>query len=228
MNRLFLFLSLLFVNFALSQSNIDNSINSNKTNLNFKYNSYTFYTTANLKRIQNLNLSADSLNLIRKSILKNIPTPNSLVCDYAGILNSVQIDSLEQLLFYYDDKYNLQIAVVTILPFMYNDIEKFGTNLFNKWGIGNKETKNGILFLYDFENKKIRITNGFGIEKIYSDKETLAIIDKIIKPLFRESKFFKGIYDASNQMATEVISKKDFIRNSISKLFLIPQSSQIH
>ena len=91
---------------------------------------------------------------------------------------------------------------------MYENLESFSTNLFNKWGIGNKETNKGILFIYDFQNKKIRIENGIGVEKIYSNNETSAIIDKIIKPQFREAKYFEGIYSAANQIATEVLSKE--------------------
>ena len=93
---------------------------------------------------------------------------------------------------------------------MYENFESFSTNVFNRWGIGNKETNYGILFIYDFIGRKIRIENGHGIEKIYTDKETGAIIDKAIKPRFREAKYFEGIYYAAKQMAEEVLSKETF------------------
>ena len=92
------------------------------------------------------------------------------------------------------------------------NINRFSTNLFNRWGIGNKETRYGILFVYDFISGKVRIENGYGIEKIYTDKETGAIIDKAIKPRFREAKYFEGIYYAVNLMAEEVVSKETFIK----------------
>ena len=181
-----------------------------KSGLNFKFNSPAFYTPSNLEGIQNLNLTGDTLKYIRESILIKIPTPKSLVSDYFGILNQSQIDSLELLLVNYDDYFGIQIAVVTIYPFMYDNIESFSTNLYNRWGIGNKETNYGILFVCDFIGKRIRIANGYGIEKIYTDKETRAIIDNVIKPRFREAKYFEGIYYAANQIATEVLSKETF------------------
>jgi uncharacterized protein len=122
------------------------------------------------------------------------------------------MDSLELLLVNYDNQFGIQIAVVTIYPFMYENIESFSTNLLNKWGVGNKETNYGILFIYDFIGRKIRIENGYGIEKIYTDKETVAIIDKEIKPRFREAKYFEGIYYAANQMAEEILAKESFIK----------------
>jgi hypothetical protein len=182
----------------------------NINGLNFKFNSQAFYTPSNLEGIQNLNLTGDTLKFIRSSILTKIPSPKSLVNDYFGILNQSQIDSLELLLVKYDNQFGIQIAVVTLYPFMYENIESFSTNLFNRWGIGNKETNYGILFVYDFIGRKIRIENGKGIEKIYTDKETGAIIDKAIRPRFREAKYFEGIYSAANQIATEVLSKETF------------------
>jgi uncharacterized membrane protein YgcG len=184
----------------------------NINGLNFKFNSPAFYAPSNLEAIQNLNLTGDTLNFIRSSILTKIPSPKSLVNDYFGILNQSEIDSLELLLVKYDDQFGIQIAVVTVYPFMYENIDSFSTNLFNKWGIGHKKTNNGILFVYDFIDKKIKIENGYGIEKIYTDEETRSIIDKVIKPRFREAKYFEGIYYAANQMAEEVLSKEKFIK----------------
>ena len=214
MKQIFIF-SLVIILFgcggSISKSETDSKIVlTSKNGLNFKFNSPAFYTPSNLEGIQNLNLIGDTLKYIRESILTKIPTPKSLVSDYFGILNQSQIDSLELLLVNYDNQFGIQIAVVTLYPFMYENIESFSTNLFNRWGIGNKETNYGILFIYDFIGRKIRIENGKGIEKIYTDKETGAIIDKAIKPRFREAKYFEGIYYAANQMAEEVLSKETF------------------
>jgi uncharacterized membrane protein YgcG len=214
MKQVFIF-SLVIILFgcggSISKSETDSKIVlTSKNGLNFKFNSPAFYTPSNLEGIQNLNLTGDTLKYIRESILTKIPTPKSLVSDYFGILNQSQIDSLELLLVNYDNQFGIQIAVVTLYPFMYENIESFSTNLFNRWGIGNKETNYGILFIYDFIGRKIRIENGKGIEKIYTDKKTGAIIDKAIKPRFREAKYFEGIYYAANQMAEEVLSKETF------------------
>jgi uncharacterized protein len=214
MKQIFIF-SLVIILFgcggSISKSETDSKIVlTSKSGLNFKFNSPAFYTPSNLEGIQNLNLTGDTLKYIRESILTKIPTPKSLVSDYVGILNQSQMDSLELLLVNYDNQFAIQIAVVTIYPFMYENIESFSTNLFNKWGVGNKETNYGILFIYDFIGRKIRIENGYGIEKIYTDKETVAIIDKEIKPRFREAKYFEGIYYAANQIAEEILAKESF------------------
>jgi hypothetical protein len=199
--------------YPISKSQIDSKIVlTNINGSNFQFNSSVFYTPSNLEGIQNLNLKGDTLKYIRESILTKIPTPKSLVNDYFGILNQSQKDSLELLLVNYDNQFGIQIAVVTLYPFMYENIESFSTNLFNRWGIGNRETNYGILFVYDFIDRKIRIENGYGIQKIYTDKETETIIDKAIKPRFSETKYFEGIYYAANQMAEDVLSKETFIK----------------
>jgi len=180
--------------------------------INYNTKDPSFYTSSNLISIENLNLSSDSLLILRQSIINDIPIPTSLAIDYIGLLNKSQIDSLEFLLNYYDQEYGLQIAVVTVLPFMYENLEIFSTNLFNKWGIGNKKTHYGIMFLIDIGGAKIRIENGRGVEKIYTNNETLAIIEKMIRPRFRETKYFEGIFYAANQMAGEITAKPNFIK----------------
>ena len=192
--------------------NTDTAAVSINNQINFNTKDPSFYTSSNLISIENLNLSSDSLLLLRQSIINDIPIPTSLAIDYIGLLNKSQIDSLEFLLNYYDQEYGLQIAVVTVLPFMYENLESFSMNLFNKWGIGNKKTNYGIMFLIDIGGAKIRIENGRSVEKIYTNNETLAIIEKIIRPRFRETKYFEGIFYAANQMAGEILAKPNFIK----------------
>ena len=191
-------------------NNTDTAAVSINNQINFNYNDSSFYTIINLEAIQNLNLSSDSLKNISESILKNI-LPRGLVNDYYGILSQSQSDSLQNLLEFYDYEFGLQIAVVTLYPFMYNNLENFSSSLFNRWGIGNKETNYGILFVYDFIGGKIKILNGLGIEKIYSDKETQYIIDKN-KFLLEDRNTFNFMYNSANQIATEVINKSKFIK----------------
>ena len=191
-------------------NNTDTAAVSIKNQINFNYNDSSFYTIINLEAIQNLNLPSDSLKNISESILKNI-LPRGLVNDYYGILSQSQSDSLQKLLEFYDYEFGLQIAVITLYPFMYNDLQNFSTSLFNRWGIGNKETNYGILFVYDIVGGKIKILNGLGVEKIYTVKETQNIIDKN-KTLIEDGNTFDYMYKSANQIATEVINKSKFIK----------------
>ena len=191
-------------------NNTDTAAVSINNQINFNYNDSLFYTIINLEAIQNLNLPSDSLKNISESILKNI-LPRGLVNDYYGILSQSQSDSLQKLLEFYDYEFGLQIAVITLYPFMYNDLQNFSTSLFNRWGIGNKETNYGILFVYDIVGGKIKILNGLGVEKIYTVKETQNIIDKN-KTLIEDGNTFDYMYKSANQIATEVINKSKFIK----------------
>ena len=191
-------------------NNTDTAAVSINNQINFNYNDSSFYTIINLEAIQNLNLPSDSLKNISESILKNI-LPRGLVNDYYGILSQSQSDSLQKLLEFYDYEFGLQIAVITLYPFMYNDLQNFSTSLFNRWGIGNKDTNYGILFVYDIVGGKIKILNGLGVEKIYTVKETQNIIDKN-KTLIEDGNTFDYMYKSANQIATEVINKSKFIK----------------
>lgn len=63
----------------------------------------------------------------------------------------------------------------------------------NSWGVGKKEEKNGIIIGISSSLKKIRITNGYGIESKLSDTETKKIIDEVMIPAFKQAHFFEGL-----------------------------------
>ena len=58
--------------------------------------------------------------------------------------------------------------------------------------VGKKVENNGILIGIRKSLRKIRISNGNGIEKKITDGETKKIIDSIIIPEFKKGKYFDG------------------------------------
>jgi len=62
----------------------------------------------------------------------------------------------------------------------------------NHWGVGQKGKNNGVVIGIAPQLRKIRIENGYGIQKILSDEETKQIIDSLIIPEFRKADYFEG------------------------------------
>jgi uncharacterized protein len=56
-----------------------------------------------------------------------------------------------------------------------------------------KNKNNGIVIGLSKGHRTIRISNGYGIEPILSDKETKKIIDEIIIPEFKNERYYEGI-----------------------------------
>lgn len=86
-----------------------------------------------------------------------------------------------------------QVVVVTMKDLQGLSIEEYGYQLGRHWGIGQKEKDNGILLLVAPKERKVRIEVGYGLEGVFTDALTHAIIQQRILPAFKEGAMEKGI-----------------------------------
>jgi uncharacterized protein len=102
-----------------------------------------------------------------------------------------------------EDKTTAQISVVTISSLEGNDIEGYANELFRKWGLGDKEQENGVLFLIAQKEQRFRIEVGYGLEGRINDAKAGDILRRIA-PYFQEGNFNKGIAVAFNSLVREI------------------------
>ncbi len=88
-----------------------------------------------------------------------------------------------------EDKTTAQISVVTISSLEGNDIEGYANELFRKWGLGDKEQENGVLFLIAQKEQRFRIEVGYGLEGRINDAKAGDILRRIA-PYFQEAYSF--------------------------------------
>lgn len=121
------------------------------------------------------------------------PNPFRYVVDYTRTLSTTEWQTLENALIEYGNKTSSQIAVV-ILPSTGNEeISSYAFNLGNKWGIGRKKERNGILFLVAKNDRKVFIATGYGLEAALPDAITASIIRNDVLPYFRQEQYAQGI-----------------------------------
>jgi uncharacterized protein len=121
------------------------------------------------------------------------PAPARLVVDYTNTLAPDQKEALENKLVSFDDSTSNQIAVVIIETTGDYDISDYAVALGRAWGIGNKETNNGILLLVAKNDRKMWIATGYGLEGALPDATAKDIIESEIKPNFKENDFYRGL-----------------------------------
>ncbi|HVV38911.1 MAG TPA: TPM domain-containing protein [Candidatus Paceibacterota bacterium] len=119
-------------------------------------------------------------------------SPTGYVNDFAHVLSSNTIESLNAELSAFEASTSNQIAVVTV-PNMGGDyIENYAVKLFAEWGIGKKDKDNGVLLLLSIEERKLRIEVGYGLEGALPDSVAQSIINQEMTPLLKA-----GDYDGA-------------------------------
>ncbi|RSK30251.1 TPM domain-containing protein [Hymenobacter metallilatus] len=128
------------------------------------------------------------------------PSPPRLVNDLAGMLQPQQVQQLERKLVAYNDSTSSQIAVVTVPTLGDYDIVGYAQQLYQTWGIGQKNNNNGVLVLIAQQEHKARIHTGYGLEGAIPDALAKRIISNTIVPAFKEEKYYEGLDRATDQL----------------------------
>ncbi len=130
-----------------------------------------------------------------------VPNPPRLVNDFAGMLSEDERAALENRLVAYDDSTSTQIAIVTERTLNGADAGQYAIGLFNKWGIGGQaKADNGVLIYVALDDRKMFIVTGRGVEQYLPDIVCKRIIERKLKPNFRNENYYEGFSEAIDEM----------------------------
>lgn len=141
------------------------------------------------------------------------PESYNFVNDFSNVIDDdveAQINSLSKSL---KEKTGAEISVVTVESLNGEDENTYANNLFRKWGIGDKEKNNGVLFLISTGERRIKIEVGYGLEGILNDGKTGAILDEFVVPYLKKDDYTSGIKNGYLSILSEV-NKEYGIENS--------------
>ncbi len=99
------------------------------------------------------------------SILK----PQGPVSDFAHVLDARARASLIRYCDAVEDATGAQIALVTIDSLHGEPIEDVANLLYREWGVGDKDTNEGVLLLLAIEDRQSRLEVGYGLEPYIPD-----------------------------------------------------------
>ncbi|WP_238807165.1 TPM domain-containing protein [Emticicia aquatica] len=129
------------------------------------------------------------------------PNPPRFVNDLVGgLLNQGEINQLEQKLKAYNDSTSTQVVIVIVKSVQPYDISEYAIKLGRDWGVGQKGKNNGIVLLWAPGDRKIFIATGYGTEGGLTDAYSKRIIEQIIKPNFKQLKYYQGLDEATNSI----------------------------
>lgn len=130
--------------------------------------------------------------------------PDGYVTDFAGILSEHTESELETLLADLESRTTTEIAVATVNSLDGDDVAVYANELFREWGIGQKETDNGLLLLVAPNERRMRIEVGYGLEGVVPDITAGSIIDDIITPAFTAGDYDTGVQEGTQALVAAV------------------------
>ncbi|CAN5266214.1 hypothetical protein BH09BAC1_BH09BAC1_28920 [soil metagenome] len=148
------------------------------------------------------------------AVAQDIPArsnPPRLINDQAGILTEGQRGELERKLVAFNDSNSTQIVVLTQNG-IERELNEYGTEIIEKWGIGQAGLDNGVLLIIDPVKHKTYIATGSGSEGWLPDLLAQRIVDNNLLPAFKAGDYYKGIDEATGiimGLATGEYTEKD-------------------
>lgn len=139
---------------------------------------------------------------------ENIPLSDegAYALDKSGVLSAETEDHIARYNQYLAESCGAQICVVTI-PTMdyvgYDDIENYAYDLFNAWGIGDKDEENGVLLLLVTDDELCWCLQGEGIEDTLSSS---AISDILTENM--QDDFYAGEFDSGTKKTFDALYRR--------------------
>ena len=132
------------------------------------------------------------------------PPLTGRVVDDAHVLSPQTQADLTAKLAALEQKTSRQLVVVTLPSLGGDEIEDYGYKLLRTWGIGQKATNNGALFIIVPSEHKVRIEVGYGLEPILTDALSSVILQRAVLPKFRTGDVQGGIVDGTDALITQL------------------------
>ena len=142
--------------------------------------------------------------------------PSSPVLDMVGVLTPEDINDIAEDAVELDNLKLAQVAVVVVDDLKGMKALDYATALANKWGVGHKETNDGITILVkpktgDTPQGKghAAIAVGTGMEKILTNELCQRIIDEEMIPKFKQNNYGEAIEEALDKIKDILTGDKD-------------------
>ena len=121
------------------------------------------------------------------------PALTGRVVDEAGILSPQAESELTSQLAAHERTTTNQVVVLTLKSLDGYDIADYGYQLGRYWAIGQKDKNNGVVLIVAPTERKVRIEVGYGLEGTLTDALSRDIIERAIRPPFRQGNYEQGI-----------------------------------
>ncbi|MFV0538507.1 MAG: TPM domain-containing protein [Dysgonomonas sp.] len=177
-----------------------------------------------IRAILLLNLLILSYSLFAQGYtIQSVPNPKNDTSDnYVSNPDHIISADAESAINYLADsleRHNgVEVAVVLLSSVGDIHIKDFAVELFNYWGIGKKNTDNGLLILFVSDQRSVTFETGYGIEGDLPDAICKRIQMEHMVPYFKKGDYDKGMIEGFSA-AADVLEKGSYEYDMPQKTF---------
>ncbi len=149
------------------------------------------------------------LSLSFSSFAINIPEPTSdfFVNDFADVINEEDEQEIMKIGADLYSQTSAQIVVVTVDSLDGYEVNDYALELGREWGVGSKETSNGVVLLLSVSDREVTIQVGYGLEGCLTDAGTGRILDNYAIPYLVNDDFSTGLIEAYKAIVGDVCTE---------------------
>lgn len=154
-------------------------------------------------------LRTKNIELFRNLFWNHPPRYQKWVNDYENLYTTGQEAELTTLIDNFEKETSFEIAIVTIDTIRVEEdkFEDLSLHIAKTWGVGKRFKDNGVLIAISKGYKRMRIQNGNGTEKIFTNEETQLVIDNYFIPYFKKEEYFNGTLSGLKEIMRILKSK---------------------
>lgn len=119
-----------------------------------------------------------------------------------AILSAEAVRELDAIALSLRERGIVEVAIVAVKSIDSRDTFSFAVDLFEKWGVGNKQADNGLGILLVDDVHEIRFVTGYGIEHVLSDARCVQLQHEYMLPYFRDGDYDRGMIEGLRAVDT--------------------------
>ena len=154
------------------------------------------------------------------------PPLTGRVVDDANVLSPQAEAKLTQELADLETRTTRQVVVATVPDLQGYEIEDYGYQLLRTWGVGQKDTDNGVILLVAPAERKVRIEVGYGLEPVLTDALSNVILQERVLPKFKAGDMEGGVVSGAEAIVEQLALPDDQAKAKVAQAAAPPQPSR--
>jgi uncharacterized protein len=142
---------------------------------------------------------------------QSLPALTAPVNDFAHVIDAASAQELDRRIRALETGTPTHdtVVVATVDSYApYGSIEEYALRLFERAGIGQKGTDNGVLIVLAVKERRVRIEVGYGLEEFITDGFSGDTIRQAMLPAFREGQYGPGFVAGATRIIQRIAERR--------------------